>query len=54
LSLPGGEKPKVDLSGGEIMVLQGNTLYVFDALVGKWSVGIAIKLPARQESKGSR
>ena len=54
LSLSGAEKPKVDLYGGDIMVLQGNKLYVFDVLVGKWSEGVAIKLPTKNVPPGGQ
>lgn len=54
LSLPGAEKPQVDLSGSDIMALQGNKLYVFDVLVGRWPEGVAIKLPVGAAPAGGR
>jgi hypothetical protein len=53
LSLPEGAKVKIDDSrsdSSDIMVLQGHTLYVFDTAFGKWSKGVAIKLPKKNMS----
>jgi hypothetical protein len=47
LSLPEGERIKIDVMQPDVMVLRGNILYVFDATIGKWSKGVAIKLPKK-------
>jgi RNA polymerase sigma factor (sigma-70 family) len=47
LSLPEGVNARIDISQGDIMVLQDNILYVFNTSTGKWSKGVAIKLPKR-------
>jgi RNA polymerase sigma factor (sigma-70 family) len=44
LSLPESAKPKIDVMGPDLMVLQDNILYVFNIVTGKWSKGVAIKL----------
>jgi hypothetical protein len=51
LSLPEGAKVKIELGQSEIMVLQDNILYVFNIVTGKWSKGVAIKLPKKQSAR---
>ncbi len=51
LSLPGVAKPRIDVTQPEVMVLQDNILYVFDPVIGKWSKGVAIKLPKKQSAR---
>jgi hypothetical protein len=47
LGLPERAKPRIDVMQSEIMVLHDNILYVFDPVIGRWSKGIAIKLPKK-------
>ena len=47
LAFPKGRKPRSTSVQPDIMVLQGNILYVFDTATGKWSKGVAIKLPKK-------
>ena len=47
LSLPEGAKAKIEPSQPDIMVLQDNILYVFNVSTGKWTKGVAIKLPKK-------
>jgi RNA polymerase sigma factor (sigma-70 family) len=50
LSLPEGAKLRIDV-GPDIMVLQDNILYVFNIVTGKWSKGVAIKLPNKLNAR---
>ena len=43
LSLQGGEKPRASLSGTDIMVQQGNQIFVFPYKLAKWLKGISAK-----------
>jgi RNA polymerase sigma factor (sigma-70 family) len=43
LSLQGGEKPRASLSGTDIMVQQGNLIFVFPYKLAKWLNGISAK-----------
>jgi hypothetical protein len=47
LGLPEGAKLRIDVMQDEVMVLQDNILYFFDPVIGKWSKGVAIKLPKK-------
>ncbi len=47
LQLTGEEKARANLSETSIQVLQGNMLYVFSFKQGRWSKGVAIKLPPK-------
>ncbi len=45
LQLSGDEKPRASVRENNVQVLQGDMLYVFNVRPGKWSKGIAIKVP---------
>jgi hypothetical protein len=47
LQLTGAEKARARLSENNIQVLQGNMLYIFNLRQGRWSKGVAIKLPPK-------